>query len=629
MCILSCAIFFHYHKQSISNGEVYEYLKSQLPIRKWRHDNYVKNEAPKSSDTAIILNHIEANHGVQVVAGAMLGYLKSAPELDGANAFTTSLLRSPDEAGLQPVSEAAAGTGGAYAHYTHPVKEEHQPMDINNVEAAPAMPMPSMNELDSVGDLTDDHMDAAIHAPIDVNPADVLTLDPAPTDSSPIPTYTRGGKAKDVVERNGQHYLAARLTHLEHVSSQLYLLNRREDTPYPFERVGCSRSYNDVEAFVMFPRPSSTKRNAAEVLFYDSDVRSLIDRKRGDNSFEEEANTLGDYTFERFVMDSIAPFDKESDSFGFEALIGGFWRSNSGSDDGGDDIRGPFASSKELKHNLQNWGNLTDSKRSKFRSSLRLLNDVMRDLEASGIDAAVVQEYELRRSKLPRSTDSYLISIELARILLEHKGVITSRFSRKNYPVKPSDMPTDSSEEPSDAQDPSDISTWRPTQFELPHWAKVTFDKLTTLDAFIAEYSEGTNGRPPLKMIEEYFGAGPQRGSLPKWRSFRVRNTRKYDNEWCNRKQLYAAIDRGVTKEALLNIVAVHNEELHSDRANHSNGKLVRWLMRYLKEERNGFDRRRQSALRRGEVRRANIAQRRGEGGGTVEDSGAAEQEDV
>ena len=132
-----------------------------------------------------------------------------------------------------------------------------------------------------------------------------------------------------------------------------------------------------------------------------------------------------------------------------------------------------------------------------------------------------------------------------------------------------------------------------------------------------------------LLMIETYFGAGRKRGRLPLWRSFTVRNTRKYDNEWCNRKQLYAAINRGVTKEALLNIVALNNEELHSDRASHSNGKLVRWLMRYLKEERDGFDRRRQSALRRGEVRRANIAQRRGEAGGTVEASGAAEQEDV
>ena len=47
--------------------------------------------------------------------------------------------------------------------------------------------------------------------------------------------------------------------------------------------------------------------------------------------------------------------------------------------------------------------------------------------------------------------------------------------------------------------------------------------------------------------------------------------------------------------------------------ANHGNGKLVRWLMRHLKEERDGFDRRRQSALNRGEVRRANIARRRGE----------------
>ena len=78
-----------------------------------------------------------------------------------------------------------------------------------------------------------------------------------------------------------------------------------------------------------------------------------------------------------------------------------------------------------LKHNLQNWDALDVTSKWRYRRTLKLLTDVIDDLEASDVDAAVVQEHQLRRSKLPRYGDAFLIrSIEDARTILENKNVI-------------------------------------------------------------------------------------------------------------------------------------------------------------------------------------------------------------
>ena len=167
--------------------------------------------------------------------------------------------------------------------------------------------------------------------------------------------------------------------------------------------------------------------------------------------------------------------------------------------------------------------------------------------------------------------------------------------------------------QPRRTQDPSEVSTWRPRQPDLPHFAKASFDKLTTIEAFISEYAEGTHGRPPLKLIERYFGPGPKRGNWPSWRSEEVRRTQKYKVEWAKRKALYAAIDAGATAESLKDIVRNNNEELWNDKKKHGNGKLVRWLMRHHVEARPDFQRRRSKAVQRGETRRANIARRSAE----------------
>ena len=80
---------------------------------------------------------------------------------------------------------------------------------------------------------------------------------------------------------------------------------------------------------------------------------------------------------------------------------------------------------EELKHRLQNWGSLTRHQRRWYQRSLSLLVKVIDDLEAKDVDAAVVQEYQLRRLQLSNSGKAFLIrSIEDARIILENKDVI-------------------------------------------------------------------------------------------------------------------------------------------------------------------------------------------------------------
>ena len=78
---------------------------------------------------------------------------------------------------------------------------------------------------------------------------------------------------------------------------------------------------------------------------------------------------------------------------------------------------------KKLKHRMENWDDLARSTIHCYRKSLSLLTDVINDMEAKDVDAAVVQEYQLRRSKLSNFCRA-IWSIEHARILLEYKDVI-------------------------------------------------------------------------------------------------------------------------------------------------------------------------------------------------------------
>ena len=131
-------------------------LKILLPILKWRHDKYTTPAAPDSVDKEVILKSIEENHGVQIVAGALLGYFKSHQYHGNIDAFSTSLLPSPEHGGLTPVSELKAGTGGGYLHYARttspdpvvlapePTMSDLEPTTVDS-ELAATVPQPLSN----------------------------------------------------------------------------------------------------------------------------------------------------------------------------------------------------------------------------------------------------------------------------------------------------------------------------------------------------------------------------------------------------------------------------------------------------------------------------------------------------
>jgi hypothetical protein len=126
--------------QSVTKQEIVDLLNILLPILKWRHDKYTTPAAPDSEYKDVILRSIEDNHGVQIVAGALLGYFKSH-QYHGGNidAFFTSLLPSPLLAGLIHVSELEAGTGGSYLHYDRKIIPIPEPVVL--------APEPTMSDL--------------------------------------------------------------------------------------------------------------------------------------------------------------------------------------------------------------------------------------------------------------------------------------------------------------------------------------------------------------------------------------------------------------------------------------------------------------------------------------------------
>ena len=148
-------------------------------------------------------------------------------------------------------------------------------------------------------------------------------------------------------------------------------------------------------------------------------------------------------------------------------------------------------------------------------------------------------------------------------------------------------------------QNPNDTSTWKPSRPELPPFAAThEFLKCTSIRDLVDEYSVGSRGRPALKDIEMHFGPGTRgrSGKSPSWRSKNLRKSTKYDRRYCLNKNIYDLIDKGKSVEDLEEIVHLNNPELMEDPKNHKNGNVVKWLIRYLQQNKDGYDQRRSKA---------------------------------
>ena len=148
-------------------------------------------------------------------------------------------------------------------------------------------------------------------------------------------------------------------------------------------------------------------------------------------------------------------------------------------------------------------------------------------------------------------------------------------------------------------QNPNDTSTWQPNRPELPPFAATyEFLKYTSIRDLVDEYSVGSRGRPALKDIENYFGPGRRgrSGSRPSWRSKNLRKSTKYDKRFCLNKNVYDLIDKGKSVEDLEGIVHLNNPELMEDPVNQKNGSVVKWLIAYLQQNKEGYDQRRSKA---------------------------------
>jgi len=311
-------LFKNIYFQSVTEQEIVDLLNILLPILKWRHDNYTAPAAPDSTYKDVILKSIEDNHGVQIVAGALLGYFKSH-QYHGGNidAFFTSLIPSPELAGLIPVSELEAGTGGSYLHYARTSKIIPIP------EPVVLAPEPTMSDLEPTTMDPEFAATATVPVPQPLSNSELIKMDHELASMDPkvaailfglqdlqLWQAIRSGKATDIPVRIRGHKLAALLERLGHVQSLLYLLHRRGDTKFPFERgAGCNGTFEDIEAFALFPKDPRTKRNAVEVWYVNNKALEMISRKRGDESLENVADEYGFYLSERFGMTTIPQSD--------------------------------------------------------------------------------------------------------------------------------------------------------------------------------------------------------------------------------------------------------------------------------------------------------------------------------
>jgi len=180
-------------------------------------------------------------------------------------------------------------------------------------------------------------------------------------------------------------------------------------------------------------------------------------------------------------------------------------------------------------------------------------------------------------------------------------------------PLAPAAAPPEPVHQPR-PQMPHDVTTWRPARPMLPSFASnYVPDGLTSVEKFIKEYLHGTKGRPPLKLTELYYGPGPKRGNLPSWRSEKTRGTgiRKYDQQMCRRKKLYAQIDAGMeAAEEFYEVVRRENNELFEDPQNMHNGKMLKWLIQHYTRMGSRYEDNRKLALERNKKRRENALDR-------------------
>lgn len=154
-------------------------------------------------------------------------------------------------------------------------------------------------------------------------------------------------------------------------------------------------------------------------------------------------------------------------------------------------------------------------------------------------------------------------------------------------------------------QSPWDTSTWRPQELDMPAFAS-SFKMLTptTVDAFVEEYVRGSRGTPPLRLVEKFFGP-ERRGRLPSWRSKHTRGGRKWDTMFCKRKVLYD-LDAGKSAEDLMQIVRDENPEFFEKPKNLENGKIIAWLIIHLRQNKSGYESRRENALKQHRSRKRN-----------------------
>ena len=70
-----------------------------------------------------------------------------------------------------------------------------------------------------------------------------------------------------------------------------------------------------------------------------------------------------------------------------------------------------------------------------------------------------------------------------------------------------------------------------------------------------------------------------------------MRGSRKYDKTFCLNKNIYDLIDKGESIESLEQTVRLNNPEI-MEGSNQTNGKLVKWLIQFVQQNKDGYDKR-------------------------------------
>ena len=97
-------------------------------------------------------------------------------------------------------------------------------------------------------------------------------------------------------------------------------------------------------------------------------------------------------------------------------------------------------------------------------------------------------------------------------------------------------------------------------------------------------------------------------GKFPSWRSCSLRGSKKYDKRFCLNKNIYDLIDESKTVDQTVEqfeqMVHDNNPETMQGK-NPTNGKLVQWLIKYLQQNKDGYN------ARRGRANAARVTKKR------------------